>query len=569
MVVLLAVGFLAGIVTGLSPCVLPVVPVFAAGGAMGGGRWRPVGIVAGMVLTFSAVTLAGSSLLSFLGLPQDLLRDLGIAVLFVLGLSLVVPALGYLVERPFARLTPKRVGGARNGLLLGASLGLVFVPCAGPVLAAITVVGATHRVGAEAVAVTLCYAAGAAIPLLLIAYLSRRAAARARSLRRRAPRVRQVAGALIVASAALVFFGAAQPLQRDLPGYASALDTRIEGSASIDSSLRQLSGEHATPGTATVAASASLGFGTDLPDASNTTLTDYGTAPRLLKIAAWLNTPGGRPLSLASLKGKVVLVDFWTYSCINCQRALPHLEAWYREYSKYGLVVIGVHTPEFAFERVIGNVRRAARSLGVDYPVAVDNSYLTWENYGTEEWPTEYLIDQTGQLRYIQAGEGDYGQTETLVRDLLSAYGERLPPRTDVPDLTPKETTTSETYLGIFGLQLYAGTHLVLGATENCVFAPVLPLNYVSFQGTWTNNGNYALSRSRAALRLHFQAKDVYLVLGGSGTVTERLGGRLVGSFKVGGYPHLYAIVKGPRSTTALLQLDMTSGISAYDFTFG
>ncbi|MGP8207775.1 MAG: cytochrome c biogenesis protein CcdA [Acidimicrobiales bacterium] len=599
MVVLLAVGFLAGIVTGLSPCVLPVVPVFAAGGAMGGGRWRPVGIVAGMVLTFSAVTLAGSSLLSFLGLPQDLLRDLGIAVLFVLGASLVVPAVGYLVERPFARLTPHRAPGARNGLLLGASLGLVFVPCAGPVLAAITVVGATHRVGGEAVAVTLFYAAGAAIPLLVIAYLSRRAAARARSLRRRAPRVRQVAGVLIVASAALVLFGAAQPLQKDLPGYASALDTRIEGSASIASRLRALSGEHALrpvaapavkgagkqvaaptaapartgrtapPGTAAVAASTSLGFGTDLPDASNKTLTDYGTAPRLLKIAAWLNTPGGRPLSLASLKGKVVLVDFWTYSCINCQRSLPHLEAWYREYRQYGLVIIGVHTPEFAFERVIGNVRRAARSLGVDYPIAIDNSYLTWENYGAQEWPTEYLIDQTGQLRYIEAGEGNYGQTGALIRDLLSAYGRRLPPPTDVPDLTPKETTTPETYLGIFGLQLYAGTHLVLGATENCVFAPVLPLNYVSFQGVWTNNGNYALSRSRAALRLHFQAKDVYLVLGGSGTVTEVLGGHVMGSFKVGGYPRLYTIVKGTRATTNLLQLDMTAGISAYDFTFG
>ncbi len=244
MVVLLAVAFVAGTVTGLSPCVLPVVPVFAAGGAMGGGRWRPVGIVAGMVVTFSAVTLAGSSLLSFLGLPQDLLRDLGIAVLFVLGVSLIVPALGYLVERPFARLGPKRVAGTHNGLLLGASLGLVFVPCAGPVLAAITVVGATHRVGADAVAVTLCYAAGAAIPLLLIAYLSRRAAARARSVRRGAPRVRQVAGVLIVASAALVLFGAAQPLQRDLPGYATALDTRIEGSSSIDARLRALSGEH-------------------------------------------------------------------------------------------------------------------------------------------------------------------------------------------------------------------------------------------------------------------------------------------------------------------------------------
>jgi cytochrome c biogenesis protein CcdA/thiol-disulfide isomerase/thioredoxin len=561
MVVLLAVGFLAGVVTGLSPCVLPVVPVFAAGGAMGGGRWRPVGIVAGMVLTFSAVTLAGSSLLSFLGLPQDLLRDLGIAVLFVLGVSLVVPALGYLVERPFARLTPKRVGGTRNGLLLGASLGLVFVPCAGPVLAAITVVGATHRVGAEAVAVTLFYAAGAAIPLLLIAYLSRRAAARARSLRRRAPRVRQVAGVLIVASAALVLFGAAQPLQRDLPAYANALDSRIEASSSTVSSLRQLSGEHAIKQV--------KAFGKDLPDASNTVLSDFGTAPRLLKISAWFNTPGDRPLSLASLRGKVVLVDFWTYSCINCERAIPHLEAWYRTYGPYGLVVIGVHTPEFAFERVIGNVRRAIGSLGVTYPVAIDNSYLTWENYGNDQWPTEYLIDQTGQLRYIEAGEGDYGQTESLIRDLMSANGEWLPPRTDVPDLTPKETTTPETYLGLFALPLYVGTKVLLDKTEKYRFGPEVPLDDVSFQGVWTNNGNDALAGAGAAIELRFQAKDVYLVLGGRGTVTEMLEGRLIGKFKVEGYPRLYPIIKGTRLTTGLLQLDMTPSISAYDFTFG
>jgi cytochrome c biogenesis protein CcdA/thiol-disulfide isomerase/thioredoxin len=561
MVVLLAVGVLAGIVTGLSPCVLPVVPVFAAGGAMAGGPWRPVGIVAGMVATFSAATLAGSSLLSFLGLPQDLLRDLGIAVLFILGASLVVPKLGYLVERPFARLAPKRVRGSRNGLLLGASLGLVFVPCAGPVLAAITVVGATHRLGAEAVAVTLCFAVGAAVPLLLIAYLSRRAATRSRSLRRRAPRLRQGAGILILASATLVLLGAAQPLQRDLPAYANALDSRIEASPSIASGLRKLSGEHAIRKISS--------SGKSLPDASNTVLTDYGTAPRLLKITQWVNTPGDRPLTLASLRGKVVLIDFWTYSCINCQRALPHLEAWYKTYSPYGLVIIGVHTPEFAFERVIGNVRRAVRSLGVGYPVAIDNSYLTWESYGNQQWPTEYLIDQTGQLRYVEPGEGDYGQTESLIRDLLSANGAWLPPRTDVPDLTPKETTTPETYLGLFGLQLYAGTHLVLDRTQKCVFAPALPLNYVSFQGVWSNNGNDALARAGAALELRFQAKDVYLVLGGTGTVTEMLGGRLIGSFKVSGYPHLYTIVKGTRSTTGLLQLDMTPGILAYDFTFG
>ncbi len=171
---------------------------------------------------------------------------------------------------------------------------------------------------------------------------------------------------MIIASAAVILLGVAQPLQRDLPGYENALDARIEGNSSIASSLRKLSGERAIK---QVKSSAGL------PDAANPVLTDYGTAPRLLKIAAWVNTPGGRPLPLASLKGKVVLIDFWTYSCINCERAIPHLEAWYKTYCRYGLVIIGVHTPEFAFERVIGNVRRAVRSMGVTYPVAIDNSY--------------------------------------------------------------------------------------------------------------------------------------------------------------------------------------------------
>jgi cytochrome c biogenesis protein CcdA/thiol-disulfide isomerase/thioredoxin len=558
---LLAVGVLAGVVTGLSPCVLPVLPILAAGGAVGGGRWRPIGIVAGMVLTFSIVTLVGSSLLSFFGLPQDLLRDIGIAVLFVLGAGLVVPALGYIIERPFARLSPNRVTGSHNGLLLGASLGLVFVPCAGPVLAAITVVGATHRLGFESAALTLCYAIGAAVPLLIVAYLSRGAASKARSLRRRAPLLRQGAGLLIIASAAVIAFGIAQPLQRDLPGYTTALDSRIEGNSSITSSLDKISGEHVIARVAS--------FGHDLPDASNTVLSDYGPAPRLLKITAWFNTPGDRPLTLAGLKGKVVLVDFWTYSCINCERTLPHLEAWYKTYAPYGLEIIGVHTPEFAFERVIGNVRRAIRSLAVNYPVAIDDSYTTWLSYGNQQWPAEYLIDQTGHLRYIKAGEGDYSQTESLIRDLLAAGGETLPPRTNVPNLTPTELTTAETYLGFLSSGLYAGPHIVLGKPKEYTFARDVPQNYVSLQGIWTSNADDLVSGGNAELRLRYQAKDVYLVLGGHGSLDIMLDGRSAGQVDVNGYPRNYAIIKSNHLTTSLLQLDMSPGISAYDFTFG
>jgi len=560
-VILLTVGFLAGVVTGLSPCALPVLPALAAGGVAGAGKWRPVAIVAGMVITFSLATLVGSSLLSLLGLPQDLLRDLGIAALFVLGAGLVYPRLGYLIERPFARLGGRRERRPGNGLLLGASLGLVFVPCAGPVLATITLVSASHRVGWEAVALTLCYAAGAAVPLLVVAYLALVAASSGRSLRRQAPRLRQAAGVLIVVSGALVLSGVAQPLQRDLPGYANSLDGRIESSGTIDAQLRKLSGEHPLRAVGPRAR--------DLPDASNPVLTDYGTVPRLLDITAWFNTPGDRPLKRAFFKGKVVLIDFWTYSCINCQRAIPHLEAWYRRYSPYGLVIVGVHTPEFAFERVLGNVRHAVRSLGVNYPVAVDDSYETWLSFGNEQWPEDYLVDQTGQLRYIQKGEGGYSGTETLIRDLLAVDNPWLPPRTSVPDRTPKETTTPETYLGWPALQLYTGTHIIVDRPLHYRFGAQVPLDYVSFQGVWTNNGSVALSGAGAELRLDYHAKNVFLVLGGHGRIAVYVSGRQRGTVEVSGYPRLYTMVTAQRASTALLQLDMTPGVSAYDFTFG
>ena len=561
MVVLLAVAFVAGVVTGLSPCVLPVLPALAAGGAAGTRRWRPLAVVAGMVLTFSAATLAGSTVLSSMGLPQGFLRDLGIAVLFVLGLALVFPRLGYLLERPFARLGPHRERRPSNGVLLGASLGLVFVPCAGPVLAAVTLVATEHKVSLEVVAVTVLYALGAALPLLLVGYLGLGAATRSGWLRRRAPRLRQGAGALIVATAALVLSGAAQPLQRDIPAYASSVDARIGGSGPVAASLRELDGEKAR--RAPEAASS------DLPDAANPVLTDYGQAPHLTGISTWFNTPGDRPLGTASLRGKVVLVDFWTYSCINCQRELPHLEAWYKAYSRYGLVIIGVHTPEFAFEHSVSNVRRAARALGLTFPVAIDNSYMTWLAFGNSQWPAEYLIDQTGQLRFIHAGEGDYGQIESLIRGLLAAHDEWLPPPTGVADRTPKEVTSPETYLGWPGLQLYTGTRVVVGKALRYRFGAQVPLDYVSFQGTWTNTGTAAVTGPGAELRLDFHARDVYLVLGGRGQVVIYLDGRRARAMAVGGYARLYTVITLPKAVSGLLQLDMTPRLAAYEFTFG
>src|SRR5439155_8827547 len=202
----------------------------------------------------------------------------------------------------------------------------------------------------------------------------------------------------------------------------------IERTSSTDHQLAQLGGSGASTNAQLAAARPR----------------DFGPAPDFTGISSWLNTPGGRPLSLASLRGKVVLVDFWTYSCINCLRTLPHLEAWDRAYRRDGLVIVGVHTPEFAFEHVVSNVRSAANRLGVRYPIAIDNRYATWEAYSNQYWPAEYLIDRQGHVRHAHFGEGDYDRTESLIRELLAKRDVRLAAETRAPDTTPTDVITPE-----------------------------------------------------------------------------------------------------------------------------
>jgi thiol-disulfide isomerase/thioredoxin len=308
-----------------------------------------------------------------------------------------------LLERPFARLGTRRPSGRAGGFVLGLALGVLYVPCAGPILAAVTVVGATHRVGLTAVILTAAFAVGTAVPLLTVGVAGGQLAGRIGALRRQAPWARRAGGAVLVVTALAIAFNVFDGLQRVVPGYSTAL----QDSATIRKQLNQLTEvPHATVTSCSVDAS---------------TLVNCGPAPDFTGITSWLNTPGGQPLSLGGLRGKVVLVDFWTYSCINCQRTLPHLEAWYREYAQDGLVIVGVHTPEFAFEHVVSNVQAQAAALGVRYPVAVDDSYATWNAYSNQYWPAEYLIDAQGDVRHVHFGEGGYAITEQLIRQLLRA----------------------------------------------------------------------------------------------------------------------------------------------------
>jgi cytochrome c biogenesis protein CcdA/thiol-disulfide isomerase/thioredoxin len=603
---LLLIAFLGGLITGLSPCIVPVIPVIMAGGSTDSNKARPYVIVAGLVVSFSLSVLFASSLLSFLHLPQDLLFWLGIAMLGLLSIGLMIPALGDVIERPFARLGASRYANEGGGFVLGLSLGLVFVPCAGPVLTAISVAAAHKHVGATSLFVTLFYALGVTIPLLVLAIVAQRAATSWTSLRQHLPTVRRVAGVVLGVATLAIAFNWLGALQRDVPGYTTALEDHIESTNSACSQLRQLSGEHQNQfaaanaklegekatcsvtdegnsqsghlaAGATTTTSTTSAAGTASPQkpavfmASKTNLPALGHAPNFVGITAWFNTPGNQPLTLSELRGKVVLIDFWTYSCINCQRALPHVEGWYNDYKKDGLVVVGVSAPEFAFEHVVSNVESAAGSLGIDYPVAVDDNLDTWDAYNNEYWPAEYLIDPTGVVRAYDFGEGGYSQMESNIRMLLSANGvTHLPARTDVPDKTPTSSQiTPESYVGYDRLDNEVGSSVVDDKASTYSAPSSIPANDLAFGGTWTVHSEEATAGANATLDLQFSADDVYLVLSGQGTVDVAYNGRHLTTVPVGGIPKLYTMFSGSNLQTGLLTMTVSPGVEAYDFTFG
>jgi cytochrome c biogenesis protein CcdA/thiol-disulfide isomerase/thioredoxin len=531
----LGVAFLAGLITAVSPCALPVLPVVFAGAASGGAR-RPYAIIAGVVVGFTGSLLAVAWLLRELHLPQDLLRNLSIALLFVVAATLIVPRVGEVLERPLARFSRRPGGDLGGGFVLGLALGLVFVPCGGLVLAAITTHAATLG-GGERVAVAVAFAIGTGLPMLAIAYGGRRAAGGLRSFRAHAREFRTALGALIAAVALLITFHVDRTLA-NVGNPFHFLDAQKSCTAQ-----RHFSGRcvHET-----------------------SRLADLGTAPDFVGISDWFNT---RPLSLKQLRGKVVLVDFWTYSCINCLRTLPHLKSWWKHYREAGLEIVGVHTPEFAFEAVPHNVESATKELGVGWPVALDPRYATWKAYGNQYWPAEYLIDKSGHIRNEHFGEGEYGRTERLIRQLLGEPGSA---RAELADMTPTELTTPETYLGYeHRLGGYAGSQPVPGRMAAYTAPKNVTQNGWALSGRWRLGPEHTTAGRDAELALHFHARDVYLVMGGRGRVGVSVDGHELRSIAVRGINRLYTLLTRPQLLDAQLRLSFTPGVSVYSFTFG
>ncbi len=559
---LVGIAFVAGIVTAISPCVLPVLPIVFAGSATGSRR-RPYAVVAGLVASFTAFTLATTALVRALGLPDDLLRNIAIGVVLVMALALVFPRLAGTLERPFLVLGRRRPADAGGGFVLGLSLGLLFTPCAGPVIATIATLAATQRFSVDAVLVTLAYALGAGAVLLPLAIAARQGLA-LRPLKARAPVVRRALGVVIAGAAVVMILGYDARLAAHVPGYTHALQG-LEESAGAQTRLLKLRG--AAP-IVLVANGRSIdqtlsGLAPPPPEAE---LQDYGEAPDFQNVTLWLNS---KPLTLGELRGKVVLIDFWTYSCVNCLRTLPHVKGWWQTYKGDGLVVVGVHTPEFRFEHDPGNVRRAVRELGVTYPVALDNDYGTWNAWGNLYWPAKYFIDRQGHVRYVHFGEGDYGKAEQVIRRLLAEPGLPPPVSPTLGDQTPTEPLTPETYLGYERLANFAGSSIVPDRESEYELPATLPEDDVAYGGRWTVEKERIVAGRGARLRLHYRAHDVYLVLGGSGTVEVLVDGKALRTVRVA-EDKLYTLVEATgKAADHMLELRFSPGVEAYASTFG
>jgi cytochrome c biogenesis protein CcdA/thiol-disulfide isomerase/thioredoxin len=577
-------ALVAGAATALSPCVLPVLPVALAAGATGGRR-RPLGVAVGLAGTFALAAVLLTRALDALGLPGDLPRALAIAVLAAFGVALVVPRLGTTVEARLSRLgrrdaasteptssasTGGRGDGFGSGLLIGASLGLVYAPCAGPILAAVVAVGAA--VSGERLLLGFAYGAGAAIALLAVMTLGR---ALTRRIGPYAGRLQQAFGLLMVTVAVLLAAGLDRDFQAaiadDLPAVVVNPTGGLEETGAVRRALARLHGVPPGPRAATRAAGDPL-------------LQDAGAAPEFTGIVRWLNTPPGRPPSLRALRGRVVLVDFWTYTCINCLRTLGHLRAWDDRYRDAGLSIVGVHTPEFPFERRESNVRDAVAVNRLRYPVALDNDYETWNAWLNQYWPAKYLVDARGRVRYWHYGEGEYDETERAIRALLAEAG-RAPSAGPAAPVRPQRAepgvSTPETYLGWLRAQGFEH-HVGFGTKDFGDEARPPRPDRFALRGRWTLAREHATARAGGRIDAHVGARRVFLVLGSPGRsrqvrvlldgrpLPDRLAGPDVrgGVVRVGAQ-RLYRLVDFGRVKRRVLTLEFERGVAGYAFTFG
>ena len=566
MIFLLA--YLGGVLTILSPCILPVLPfVFARADRPFVRSGLP--LLVGMALSFAAI----ASLAAVGGGWAVEANRIGRAIALILfagfSLLLIFPSLSDRAMQPLVRLGerlsgPGRDNGIGGSLVLGLATGLLWAPCAGPILGLILTGAALSGASASTALLLLAYALGAATSLAMALLVGGKVFAAMKRSLGAGQWLRRALGVLVLGAVIVIALGLDTRVLTSLSaGQTNAIETRL---------------------------ARTLGMADDMPRTS-VGLRDEGPLPALGGAVAWLNSP---PLTREQLRGKVVLVDFWTYSCINCIRAVPHVKALYQRYAKDGLVVIGVHSPEFAFEKDLGNVRKAVADFGIRYPVAVDNDWTIWRAFSNRYWPAQYLADAKGRIRYHHFGEGGEAATEAAIRALLVEAGKQ-----PTGPMARAEATgagmaadfagvaTKETYVGFGRAANFASPGgLVRGKTATYAVPPRLTLGEWAYDGRWTVEAQCGrLDAAGGGIAMRFKARDLHLVLGSADGKPRRF--RVTLNGQAPGADHgldidaagngvvtdhrLYQLVRqqgGARERSFTITF-LDPGVEAYAFTFG
>ena len=586
MILLLGFAFIAGIVTILSPCILPILPIVLTS-TIGGqeiGKSRPIGVVIGFVVSFTFFTLFLSTIVRISGISADVLRLLSVVVIAGFGASLLIPQFQILLERLFSKLaglmpSSQNKTGFGGGILIGLSLGLLWTPCVGPILASVISLAITGTVSFDAFLITLVYSLGTAIPMFLIMLGGQNALKRVPWLLANTSKIQKMFGVLMIVTAIGIFFNIDRRFQtfilNTFPQYGVGL-TKFEDNEVIKKQLNKTNNVEIKK-----------------EDMGKPTFDLFNTkgpiAPELILGGQWFNSI---PLNLQELRGKVVLIDFWTYTCINCIRTLPYLKNWHQKYKDEGLIIIGVHTPEFEFEKNPDNVTKAIKDFGLEYPIMQDNDFATWKAYNNRYWPAEYFIDKNGRIRRTHFGEGEYDESEEFIQKLLKETGAQVDQ--PVSNATYQiQTRTPELYLGYRRIEYFSSPEQIQPDKPTIYSIPSsIPKNTFAYGGVWTIGGERAMPQSNTTLILNFESANVYLVMrpaspapaGAGKSKTSQVkvflddqpaGKETAGEDVVGGIvqvdtDRLYKLIKLTQPSRHLLKLEfLDDNVEVFAFTFG
>jgi cytochrome c biogenesis protein CcdA/thiol-disulfide isomerase/thioredoxin len=511
--ILFVLSYVGGVLTILSPCILPVLPfVFARADQPFLKSGLPM--LLGMAVTFALVATIAAVGGGWAVHANEYGRTIAIAVLAVLGLTLLFPSFADRLMRPLvavgARLSQSAEAGARPGavilpsFLLGIATGLLWAPCAGPILGLILTGAALNGASVQTSLLLVAYAAGAATSLAVALLIGGRVFTAMKRSLGAGEWIRRGLGVAVLAGVVAIALGLDT-------GFLSRIS--VAGTTVFEQGLLDAFRKDDKPNGPAMAAKPGSG-------ATDELLVE-GDLPPLTGVVEWLNSP---PLTPEALRGKVVLIDFWTYSCINCLRAIPYVKAWAQKYKDQGLVVIGVHSPEFAFEKSVDNVRRAVRDLKIDYPVAVDSNFVIWRRFDNQYWPAHYFIDAAGHIRHHHFGEGEYAESERVIQQLLAEAGSsgvandvvKIEAAGAEAAADAKNVRSSETYVGYERAEHFASSG---GAVHDAAHAyslpPSLGLNEWGLDGSWTvENERAVLDSAGGRIAYRFHARDLHLVLG-------------------------------------------------------